>query len=188
MSYELTTVRPPNMDLFPGTSFSRPGKSGYSISGMENLRICMYYAEVLDMDGADNDCEYPNPRGNFHEMMAHYKGEKLMAEGTVTQEEWDHFFEDAEKLRVWRSKRSLDPDKVLKCKFTSNDGWFVVPEECMLISEAMGRLMVRMKNGEDVGLDLAEETGWDGPECLSRIRQWQLYNFVASQSGGYEVW
>lgn len=188
MTYELMTVRTPNMKMFPDMTFSRPGYREYTASTMAKLKICMIHADVLDTENIHNDCPYPTPGERYHELLAHHTGEKMLSPDEYTQQEMDEFFEDAKKLRVWRGRRGLDPNKVLLTKFCSNDGWVVVPEECMLISEALGRLLDRMYKKPELTSHLGELTGWSTAECLMWVRQWQIYNFVASQSGGYEVW
>lgn len=81
------------------------------------------------------------------------------------------------------STRSPQAGKVPAYKFGSTQNWWVVPEECALIADAMDKLL------EDLPEGLAKEMEWDGNEdaLIEWLEDWRDYNRVAASHGGYRV-
>lgn len=80
--------------------------------------------------------------------------------------------------------RSAATDKVPACKFESTAGWFVSPEECRLIAEALDRQLDRQP---DRLLASLLASGWTPTKAEKWIRSWASYNRVAADHGGYRV-
>ena len=70
------------------------------------------------------------------------------------------------------SKRSRKRGKVPSFKFLSNDGWHVVPEECLVIAY---RLHVFLEGGPQM-------------EGREEVHAFAVFNELAAKYGGYEVW
>jgi len=85
--------------------------------------------------------------------------------------------EDVQRLR------SPYRDLVPSYKFHSNDGWLVVPEECIAIASGLRAALARV--GPDIlprafkYMSESEVTAW--------VLSWATYNEVASRHDGYQV-
>ena len=77
-----------------------------------------------------------------------------------------------------------NPGKVPAFKFQSNDGWFVTPDECRAIDNALRRAIE--KNVEAV-FDLLTADGSDRESAIECLRSWAEYNRLAANCGGYRV-
>jgi hypothetical protein len=93
-------------------------------------------------------------------------------------------------LKRWHAatgRRSKAAGKVPTFKFTSNDGWWVRPEECRVVSTALAETL------RDRPRDLHEGLRARGYKRSLRaveplVAPWARYNHIAADHGGYRVW
>jgi hypothetical protein len=84
-------------------------------------------------------------------------------------------------------RRSKRVGKVPAFKFTSNDGWWVRPEECRVVSTVLAEtLRDRPKQLRD-GLR-ARGYKRSVPDVEPLVAPWAMYNRLAADHGGYRVW
>lgn len=70
-------------------------------------------------------------------------------------------------------------------KYLSNDHWRVSPFECRQVARAFSEM--RAENA-DVANRLAEELDWKAEHLTALATEWEQYNRVAAESGGYTVY
>jgi hypothetical protein len=81
------------------------------------------------------------------------------------------------------SFRSTDPTKVHVDKFCSNDGWHVVPEECILIGTKLQELL-------DSKREVMCSVGWSNEEHpMNRdfVQEFATYCLFSAKYGGFKV-
>jgi len=75
--------------------------------------------------------------------------------------------------------KSSDKNKIPWFKFSSNDNWFISPEECMIIVNTLTHIV------QTYEIDIE---GDDSPEEIKAwILNWIGFNKIASDNGGYTV-
>lgn len=82
------------------------------------------------------------------------------------------------------TRRSEQPGKVPACKFASQHAWYVWPEECHLIAEA---LLAMLAHDEITLIAPCVRSGMTPVAAAAWIRKWALYNRMAAENGGYRV-
>jgi len=126
-----------------------------NIWGMQILRAVMEDAGILDWEASH--AEWPKhdcPKGATDKEVTAY----------------DKMYE--KKCLPLRRSRSSQPDMVPGFKFSSNDGWIVVPEECDIIQRKMSEFLEEGYNGEN----------------LEFIQEFVVYCKGAVSKGGFKVW
>jgi hypothetical protein len=93
-------------------------------------------------------------------------------------------------LKRWRAatgRRSKAPGKVPAFKFTSNDGWWVRPEECRLVSTELAAALRDRPRSLHEGL---RARGYKRSlrDVEDLVAPWAVYNRIAADHGGYRVW
>ncbi len=148
----------------------RDSDEGYfraNIWGMQMLRGAMKAAGVLDVE--HDNVEWP----------------KIKKEAGETDNDFQARHErELEPVRAFRSETAT---LVPIGKFCSNDGWHVVPEECLLIADALDKLTV---SGEEVFYrDTWEQrTVSLSPSDMEFVKEFADYCRRASKKGGFSVW
>lgn len=138
-----------------------------NIWGMQMLRGAMKAANVLDTDY--DDPEWP----------------EVKQEEGESEEMWDARREEmCAPIRAFRSeKKGLVPIG----KFCSNDGWHIVPEECLIIADALDKLLT--SDQEIFYRDSWEERTISLSEHDKQfVKEFANYCRRASSKKGFRVW
>jgi hypothetical protein len=93
-------------------------------------------------------------------------------------------------LKRWHAatgRRSKTAGKVPAFKFTSNDGWWVQPEECRVVSTALAETLRDRPRVLHQGL---RARGYKRAlrDVEPLVAPWAMYNHIAADHGGYRVW
>jgi hypothetical protein len=159
MGYDMTMVE------------DRDGDEGYfraNIWGMQVLRGAMKAAGVLDVE--HDSPEWPKV--------------KEQQEGET---ENDYYARHDRECLPIRQFRSEDKTLVPIGKFCSNDGWIVVPEECLLIADGLDKVLA---SGEEIFY----RDSWEnrtvglGDSDKEFVQRFAEYCRKASKKGGFSVW
>lgn len=158
MGYDMTMVE------------DRDSDEGYfraNIWGMQMLRGAMKAANVLDLE--HDDVEWPK------------------SEQKEGETEGDYDARRETELAPVRSFRSTNSTLVPIGKFCSNDGWHIVPQECLLIADGLDKLAT---SGEEVFYrDTWEQrTVSLSPSDMKFVKEFAEYCRRASKKGGFSVW
>jgi hypothetical protein len=196
MGYDLHMCRKPRR-IPPGFEPQYEGQPEYfrfNVFGMQSMRQIMQRAELLD---DDVDVDWPEfPPAGWDDERAWTLVEAIEAERAEDTDHPDGALEIEppptlpERVAVTnylaardvvRAVRSPDPALVPAVKFSSNDGWLVTPEECLLIAHGLRR-----------ALDESGPALWEGEDITDHearrwIEQWIAYNLLAADNGGYRV-
>ena len=153
--------------------------------GMGEIHYCMAKAGILDL-------ECPLPRFSWPpDGIARQRAEELCAwlnnlsEPKVVPlpEERLRYEVIRKAIEYAQRSRSPLPNLVPSYKFCSNDGWLVVPEECVIISSGLRTALARL--GPDILPSCFKHMST--AEVLEWVLSWATYNEVASRHGGYQV-
>ncbi len=87
--------------------------------------------------------------------------------------ERDDFNDHREALRSYLSFRSINPSFVPSWKFGTNDGWHVVPEECIVIADAIAQTLKRWTE--------------DHPRWKDIVIRFEAFNRDCAKYNGYTV-
>jgi hypothetical protein len=109
-------------------------------------------------------------------------------EVTEEEEEADADIFDKKNAHV-KAFRSEDKNLVPIGKFCSNDGWHIVPEECLIIADGIDKLieskqLITYIDGWDNSTHTIDPTSEDMPY----IKEFSEYCRKASKADGFVVW
>ena len=158
MGYDMSMVNDPD---------SEEGYFRANISGMQLLRGAMLAAGVMDTDYEDP--EWPDVKHLDSESDDEWQGRHELACASV------------------RAFRSQNPELVPIGKFVSNDGWHVVPEECLLIADKLDAILA-------TGKEIFYRDSWNnrtvslGDWDLGFAKRFADYCRLSSKHGGFRVW
>lgn len=196
MGYDMQMVNPPEKRL-PGYTPQTRGQPAlflFSNRAMNDMFDVMQVAGVLDGDEAQRALPPWPPEGISPKRVAAL-GAELFLDGAdsyvvftyphePTAREAKLFDRWAKGTTTMLTGRSAVTNKVPACKFQSQAGWLVAPEECRLIADALAHGLDRQPDALLAPL-LASE--WPRTKAEKWIRSWASYNRVAADHGGYRV-
>lgn len=158
MGYDMTMLDDHNSD---------EGYFRANIWGMQILRGAMKAAGVMDVN--HDDIKWPE----------------------VNQEEGesddDYYARSDVACADTRAFRSTNPELVPIGKFCSNDGWHVVPEECLLIANGLDKVLA-------TGEEIFYRDTWEnrtvglGDSDREYVKKFADYCRRAADKNGFSVW
>lgn len=149
----------------------RDSDEGYfraNIWGMQMLRGAMKAANVLDVEHDSVKWPEVDPQ----------------KDGETENDYYARHDRECASVRAFRSENS---ELVPIGKFCSNDGWHVVPAECLLIADGLDKLFAS-------GQEVFYRDTWEqrtvslSPSDMEFVKKFADYCRRASKKGGFSVW
>ena len=162
-----------------------PGYYHLNNSGMALMRSTMQRFGVLDENPSSPKldkvwpprCMNADRARNINDWLTH-GAEKFPLDRPASGREIRKVRAAIERFEQLLKSTSPDPGKVPAYKFMTNDGWFVVPEECEAISEAL----IAPSDFDPSSLPEGQR------EPFAVVQEWASFNSAAALNGGYRVY
>jgi hypothetical protein len=186
MGYDLRMVRKPAATPagFEPLYEGQPDYWRFNTAGMQAMRQILLNAGMMDGELSPEWPTFP-PEGWDHErayslLDALENGDTVDGAAPTLQEQEVVLAFMTESSRV-REVRSASPGLVPICKFCSNDGWLVTPDECSILARGLRAAIESLGSELWAGEAIGEE------EARSWILKFAAWNELAAAHGGYRV-
>lgn len=164
-----------------------PGGFQMTSAGMGIMVEVMHKAGVLEFDTSEPQWPWPTtvlPAARA-ELLEEWVFMVENPEVEPTEEEKRLLMPVRDEIDRAKRCRSVQPGKVPAFKFSTNDGWIVVPQECLAITQGLKAAIER--DGAVGFLPSEEAIGLSEKEVKDWVLNWAAFNELAARHGGYSI-